>query len=285
MVNRPLIRAAGEYILTVLWEEDQPVPYSRFYNADPGTADSLVEGMWPHYMALAERYPEEFAGGEKKDLLKGAHRNIELAARQLEDIRVVWINELEGRLIDGTTDFLIGLTERGKEFVADDETFDYRRPDSRVNVLAASECLIKLLQDAHHPQPAPGEAKACDLENLEESVDQPAPTLAKASLCGLGTFLGIFDDCGNQYEYASYTHIWAFLACLWHHVTSGVIRPEFQSDAQRAEWEDFFAKHKKLFGRSVALSVREISRVPLRLTPKALEHPDTIRHLEWIGEE
>lgn len=284
MVNRLLIRAAGEYLLTVLWEGDQPIPFSRFYSADPKTSASLVEGMWPHYVALEERYPEEFAGGEKKDFLEDAHRYIEWATRQLEDIRLVWIDRLEGKLLDGTQDFRIGLTERGKEFVADDETFGYRRPDSRVDVLAASECLIKLLQDAHHPRPAPHEAKLYDLDNLEELVDQYTPTLDRAKLCGLDRPL-ILDDCGNWYKYASHTHLWGFLACLWHHVRSGVISPEFESDTQRAEWDDFFGTHEKLFGRSVALSLREIWRVPLRLTPKALEHPDTIRHLEWIGEE
>lgn len=284
MVNRLLIRAAGEYLLTVLWEEDHPVPFSRFYSADLNTADPVVEGIWSHYVALKERYPDEFSRGEKKESLKDAHRYIEWAAKQLEDIRVVSMAASEGALLDGSEDFLIGLTERGKEFVEDGETFGYRRPDTQVNVLSASECLINFLQDAGHPKRTVTEARPSDLESLEEPVDQSPPTLQKAKLCGLDRWL-VSDDCDNVYEYASNTHLWAFLACLWHHVKSGVIAPEFETDSQRAEWEDFFRTNEKLFGRSVAVNLREIWHVPLRLTQKALDDPGAIDHLEWIREE
>lgn len=259
---RTQIGAAGEYLLNVLAKE-KALPYSHFYNNEPRNRVSLADSVWAFLEAIPENDRGQIDEWNKNDFLEGAHGYIEWAGWQLEDIGLVKITPLDTKLIDGEPDFLIELTEDGELYGADKELFGYRELNSRVNALAASEWLIEFLEHCDHSR----------------------PTLDEAMLSGGTHGVLVDDDCGNCYWFGTATFAWAFLVSLWHHVNEGVIRPAPQNEKERAVWDDFFAKHRHFFGRPTLSDPQPLWQIPLRLTPKALNDANIIRHVGWLGGE
>ncbi len=98
---------AGAYLLGIL-ETEGSVPFSRFYNDDTD------------YAALAKA-----AGLDECDE-DHAHILIEFAAGQMERAGIVSFATLPQQLIDGERDYLITLTEAGRELLRSGKAFGYR---------------------------------------------------------------------------------------------------------------------------------------------------------------
>ena len=120
MITIEGIRATGLYLLEVLRAE-KVVRYSRFYNATPGTDESLATGAMPFVVN------NECCDAE--DLLEERHVMLDFAAWQLEDLGIVRITFLDEALIDGERDYQIELTERGAQVLAEGLRFDFRTPE------------------------------------------------------------------------------------------------------------------------------------------------------------
>jgi hypothetical protein len=255
------IRAAGAYLLQVLKTEEQ-VPYSRFYNASPGTASALAEGMWPFLMAQPAEDRGELDDVNKESLRDEGHVVLEWAAEQLADLGVVKITTLEGtELIDGEPDFRIELTERGNRFIEEGESFRYRRPEGeRFDVSGTSEWLLSFLE-----------------------AGGPGQTLTLRDVMDLGDSDGevhVVDDWGNRYPLGSNTYAWAFEVCLWHHARNNHIAPAFTDEAQRRAWEEHL-RHQHLPPRPCLDRPRLLWDVQFRLVDGV--DLGSVQHVGWIG--
>ncbi|HEX3152326.1 MAG TPA: hypothetical protein VHR66_29905 [Gemmataceae bacterium] len=98
---------AGKHLVEVLVAEEQ-VPYSRFYNAKPGSQERVAVAC----------------GFDEDD--EHAHIHLEWAAGQLERAGLVELETLDAVLIDDEPDFMIRLTAAGREFFATGKKFHYR---------------------------------------------------------------------------------------------------------------------------------------------------------------
>ena len=255
------IKAAGDYLLSVL-EADRAVSYSRFYNDDPGTDVALAEAMRPFLVSQPVEDRGELGEGVEDDLVEEAHVLLDWAAEQLADLGVVTITPLQGtRLIDGEPDFRIELTERGRRFLEEGESFGYRMPSgTRFDAREASAWMISFLYEG-----GPGQTLT-----LRDVMD-PAYTLGDTM---------VTDDWGNEYPPESNTYAWAFEVCLWHHARSKHIEPVFKDEAQREAWEDHL-RHEHLPPRPDLDSERLLWDVPFRLVEGV--EPDGVQHVGRIG--
>ncbi|MFO0840970.1 MAG: hypothetical protein U0797_01045 [Gemmataceae bacterium] len=120
MIEKDIIRAAGEYLLDVL-EAEKSVRYGRFLDDAPGAdvADANAirrkladESDWSWY--------REVGWPEFEDLEETAHEYVNFAAWELESRGLVRLTFLEGpELADETQDFRIDLTPSGDKFLAE----------------------------------------------------------------------------------------------------------------------------------------------------------------------
>jgi hypothetical protein len=255
------IKAAGDYLLSVL-KGERAVSYSRFYNAKPGTAVALAEAMWPFLISQPVADRGELDEGDEEQLIEEAHVLLDWAAEQLDDLGVVRLTFLEGpRLIDGEPDFRIELTERGRRFIEEGESFGYRVPErTRFDVSEASAWMISFLYEG-----GPGQTL-----KLRDMMD-PAYMLGDAM---------VTDDYGNVYPPESNSYAWGFEVCLWHHARSGHIEPVFEDEAQRQAWEEHLG-HQHLPPRPDLDRPRPLWDVPFRLVEGV--DPDQVQHVGSIG--
>ena len=98
------VKKAGDYLLRVLLDSGE-VRYSRFYDGTDETQAAVLKGMG---------FPEEGEDYEPEspELL------LDLAAYELERQGFVRITMLDTKLADGEPDYLIELTEQGREKLA-----------------------------------------------------------------------------------------------------------------------------------------------------------------------
>lgn len=108
-----VIKDAGNYLLTVLLN-DNSVPYSRFYDGKDETHFQLCEAI-----GLLDD------DGEVDDWYS-AEQLIDLAVAQLEEQGIVTIETLTAKLADGYDDYLICLTEDGRQKLASGYQPTYR---------------------------------------------------------------------------------------------------------------------------------------------------------------
>jgi hypothetical protein len=264
MANRPMIRAAGEYLLSVL--ETKPEIYlSRFHSSNPLRAKAVTDGLRPFFEAAAKRHPEEIESCREIELLTNAFRYIGWAAEQLADIGVVRMLPLGYWLGSRDPDFIIALTSRGEEFIEDGEVFGYRNVESRINAEPASGALIRYLLDRRYPT-----------HTLYEAMRSS----------GLERGVTVFDDCGNGYGFGTASFVWAFFVSLWHHVDEGIISSTPTTKLQQAIWELLMTNHKLFLCRPRMSDPHPLFDVPLWLTPKGRSVPSAgLSHVTWVGGE
>lgn len=113
-VSASSLEGPGSYLLQLLKEEGS-VPYSRFYNHEDTMPQGLIDSV--------------DAGTSHGDARERAHVDLEWAAYQLADAGIVEMQELPDRLPDDGNDYLIILTDQGREFVNSGESFQYRGMD------------------------------------------------------------------------------------------------------------------------------------------------------------
>lgn len=101
------LKPAGAYLLGILKAAGE-VRFSHFYNKETD------------YAALAAE-----AGIDESDE-DNAHVLIEFAAGQLEGAGIVSFTTIDEKLIDGEDDYVIRLTDKGKELLAGGGAFRYR---------------------------------------------------------------------------------------------------------------------------------------------------------------
>ncbi len=264
MASRPMIRAAGEYLLSVL--ETKPEIYlSRLHNNNPLKAKAVTEGLRPFLDAAAARYPNEIERSRENELFTDAFRYIGWAAEQLADIGVIRMLPLGYWLGSRDPDFIIALTSRGKEFIEDGETFGYRNVESRINAESASEARIRYLLDSRYRTHTRYEAMRSS--GLERGVT-------------------VFDDCGNGYGFGTASFVWAYFVSLWHQVDDGIIASSPTTNRQRSIWKLLLSDHKLLFCRPKMSDPHPLFDIPLRLTPKGRSLSTAgVSHVTWIGGE
>lgn len=264
MASRPMIRAAGEYLLSVL-ETKPEIHLSRFHSNNPLKAKGVTDGLRPFLEAAAKRYPEEIECGRESELFTDAFRYIGWAAEQLADIGIVRMLPLGYWLGSRDPDFIIALTSRGEEFIEDGEVFGYRNVESRVHAQSASESLIRYLLDRRYPT-----------HTLFDAMRSS----------GLGQGVTVFDDCGNGYGFGTASFVWAFFVSLWHHVDDGIIASVPATNRQRSMWKLLLSDHKILLCRPRMSDPHPLFDIPLRLTAKGRSLSSAgVSHVTWIGGE
>ena len=109
-VNSGRLKIPGKHLLNVLSKEGS-VRYSRFYGHGTEIED------------LARQLRE--MGDDHNNLDDEAHVVIEFAAAQMEDKGLVTFTDLDDDLEDGEKDFLISLTDAGRDFIASGKDFEH----------------------------------------------------------------------------------------------------------------------------------------------------------------
>lgn len=253
MIDSEGIRATGLYLLEVL-KQEKTVAYSRFYNADPATEETLVRGAVPFMSEVIEHEAED-------DLREEAHVMLDFAAWQLEDLGIVKITLLKSLLIDDEPDFQITLTEKGERLASEGLTYGFHDPEYSIIATPASEWLIELLDAA-------GDGTV-NLQQVMESADTDGEVI-------------ISDDCDNNYGLGTGSFAWAFEVALWHHAKRGVIVAECRSTEDEKVWSDFVNRSDRPF-RPRPLESQPLWDIPFRLADLGGEAERKIVHVGTVG--
>ena len=101
------IQGAGKYLLSRLMEANK-LPYSTFYDGTDATHEQLKKSI-----------------GQEDDWHCSEHL-IDLAVHQLEEQEIVAVQELTAKLADEENDYLIELTDEGRDKIAGGYEPSYR---------------------------------------------------------------------------------------------------------------------------------------------------------------
>jgi len=255
MINTEGIRATGLYLLEVL-KAEKSVRYSRFYNATPGTEESLAAGAMP--------FVEDNESCDTEDLREEGHVMLDFAAWQLVDLGVVRITFLDERLIDGERDFLIELTEQGERILAEGLTFGFRSPEYSITATPASEWLICLLESV-------------------EGISGEEVTLREAMESGQSEGeIVIHDDCGNEYRLGTGSYAWAFEVSLWHHARAGHVVPACRTPEEESMWSAFVSQRGRPSPPNLC-DPQPLWDIPLRLADSVKAGKVKINHVGTVG--
>jgi len=251
MSSREEICAAGKYLLSVLSVE-RAVPYSRFYSFEEGRDVEVANGIFQH---LTD--PD---ADDREALIEEGHLMVEWAAWQLQDFGALTKTTLETLLPDGEPDYLISITDRGRQVASGSIPFVFHSYGSGFYAREATDWLVNF---AYHN------------DDVEEAFD----FVAVREVGFQDGEVKVVDDGGNVYPPGSLPYEWAFEVSLWHLAKQGAIEVSSPIESQRKSWAAFLAKHPELFCHDEFLT--DCPDLKYRL----VRDPDKVSRVGWIGRE